>query len=157
SPLYKHEQQGEVPHIQTVGDHTNPAQRGPLKRPLEPLRSEEEREDAQTKAQRKTQLAYPVVMRDEKRIAEEWPRIHVSLVVIPQDHDKQAEQASSPKPGTHLVQGCSYLGRNRGMLRVHKTERQQHTHSEILEILPTDAIYKEQNAFEHSTGHQQRF
>jgi len=73
----------EVPHIQTVGDHANPAQRGPLKGSLETLRPKKEREDAQGKGQRETHLAYPVVMRDEERIAEEWPRIDVSLIVIP--------------------------------------------------------------------------
>ncbi len=146
-----------MPHVQTIGDQANPTQREPLKRPFEPGGAEEERKNAQTKGQRNTKLVYQVGILEEKQIVEERPRIWVILVVIPQNHDKQAEQTCYPEPGTQLLEGCTYVGRNRGMLRVHVTERQQHSHSEILEILPTNAIGKEQNAIEQGTGYQNCF
>ena len=92
-----------MPHVQTVGDHADPTQREPLKRPFEPGGAEEERKNAQTKGQRNTKLAYQVVIVVENRSVEKRPRIYVSLVITPQDHGKQADQASSPKPGTQLL------------------------------------------------------
>src|SRR5579885_940513 len=101
--FHQQDQQGEVPHVETVGDHAEPARREADKRPCEERDAEEQRQHAQAERERIADFAEQVIVGDERWLVEKRPAIAELPVIIPENHDEQPRQADSQAERTQLL------------------------------------------------------